>query len=168
MREWGADEVRAVLRQLDSDAEMLEGWSTAARQVSLFELNGRGRIADVTGDLPKAKHLVVYVPGMGTELWEFDRIVKPRTEVVRSRASVIADGAEVAAISWLGYEPPRQLDVVGAVEEELARAGSAALSQFLTRDGRLRAGRRTRYGCGAQLRVAGGWSRGSGLRAGGS
>jgi pimeloyl-ACP methyl ester carboxylesterase len=108
---------------------MLGGWSATARQVALFEMSGQGRIAEVGGDLQGAKHLVVYVPGMGTDLWEFDRLVKPRTEVVRSRAETL--DAEVAAISWLGYDTPRQLDVVGAVHEELASAGGAALSQFL-------------------------------------
>lgn len=131
MREWGIDELRAVLSLLERDAAMLEGWSMSARQVVLFEMLGQGRVAEVNGHLPDAKHLAVYVPGMGTDLWDFDRLVRTRTEVIRSRALAIAEGGEVTTITWLGYDPPRDLDVVGGAQEELARVGSAALSRFL-------------------------------------
>jgi hypothetical protein len=131
MRDWGIAEVRAVITLLDCDTGMLGGWSTLPRQVALFQMRGRGRIADVNGHLPEAKHLAVYVPGMRTGLWDFDRLVTTRTEVLRARALADADTGEVTTITWLGYDPPRDLDVIGAAQEELARAGSAALSQFM-------------------------------------
>lgn len=131
MREWGIDELRAVLSLLERDAAMLGGWSMSARQVVLFEMLGQGRVAEVNGHLPEVKHLAVYVPGMGTDLWDFDRLVKTRTEVARSCALAIAEGCEVTSITWLGYDPPRDLDVAGAAQEELARVGSTALSRFL-------------------------------------
>jgi hypothetical protein len=130
-REWGIDELRAVLSLLERGADALGGWSTSVRQVVLFEMLGQGHIADVEGRLAEARHLVVYVPGMGTDLWDFDRLVETRTEVVRARAGAIAEGAEVTTITWLGYDPPRDLDVIGAAHEALARVGSAALSRFL-------------------------------------
>ena len=131
LREWGSDEMRAVLNLLERDTGMLGGWSTPARQVALYEMVGQGHIADVSGQLPEAKHLAVVVPGMGTELWDLDHIVRTRSELIRSRALSMAEGAEVVTITWLGYDAPRDLDLVGAAREELARAGSVALSRFL-------------------------------------
>jgi len=85
----------------------------------------------VHGDLAKASHLLIYVPGMGSDLWDFDQLDRTRTEVIRSRASALVKGTEVTTITWLGYDAPLNLDVVGAVHEELASSGSAALSRFV-------------------------------------
>jgi hypothetical protein len=130
-RDWDIDDVRAVLAVLERGAGVLGEWSMPLRQVALFEVLGQGHIADVNGHLAEAKHLAVYVPGMGTDVWDFDQLVMTRTEVVRARAAAISDGAEVTTITWLGYDPPRDLDVVGAAHEVLARVGGAALSRFL-------------------------------------
>jgi hypothetical protein len=63
-REWGIDEVSAVLGLLAGVAGTLRSWLMSTRQMALYEMVGQGRIADVLGHLPEAGHLVVYVPGM--------------------------------------------------------------------------------------------------------
>lgn len=132
-KEWDISEVRALLTLLERGARILDGWSVPTRQMALYEMLGQGRIAEVDGDLTNAKHLAVYVPGMGTDIWDFDHLAKTRTANVRSRAMALASppDAEIVTITWLGYDPPRDLDVVGAAHEELARSGGEALSKFL-------------------------------------
>lgn len=131
LREWNIDELRSALSLLDRNTGMLERWSMPTRQVALYQMIGQGRIAEVSGHLPDAAHLAVYVPGMGTDLRDFDRLVTTRSEVVRSKALARAEGAEVATITWLGYDPPRDLDLLAAAQEDLARVGAAALNRFL-------------------------------------
>lgn len=132
MTDWSIEEVRAVIGLLDRDADMLTSWSASTRQIVVYDLLGQGRVAEVTGNLTEAGHLMVFVPGMGTDLADFDRVVQRRTEVVRTRAQSIAGDVEVAAVTWLGYDAPRDLDIVGAAREEIARQGSDDLSEFLT------------------------------------
>lgn len=130
-REWTDDEARSVVGVLDRGVTVLTGWSRLDRQMILYDEVGHGRIGEITGSASVARHLFVYVPGMGSDIWDFDDLVTRRTEVVLARASEVVGQGEVAAITWLGYDAPEPFDVLGAAHEALARRGAAALAQFL-------------------------------------
>lgn len=106
------------------------------RQLLLFDGTGDGRVAEVLGDPATASTLVVLVPGAGTDLDDFDRTVsRPAADVVE-RVSV--SGPTVAAVAWLGYDPP---DTPGAdagirelgdlVSTRRATEGGASLQRLL-------------------------------------
>ncbi len=100
----------------------------------LFDPRGRGRVAQVFGDLPRADRIAVLVPGAGGRAANFWRGVGGRRH--RSPAVQAADlyraagDARLAVIAWLGYDTPQGIDAAEA-REDLARAGAMALDRFV-------------------------------------
>jgi hypothetical protein len=101
----------------------------------LFDPRGDGQVVQVFGDLSTADRIAVLVPGAGNRAWNFQRGVggKPdRSPAVQAealyRAAQRADG--FAVIAWLGYDAPDSIDAT-SLREDLARAGAAALRQFV-------------------------------------
>ncbi|MEU4162290.1 alpha/beta hydrolase [Actinoplanes sp. NPDC026670] len=100
----------------------------------LFDPRGRGRIAQVFGDLTNARRIVVLVPGMRNRLQNFWRGVGG--QAYRSPAvwaedlrRAAADSGGLAVIAWLGYETPQGVDE--AARANLAEAGADALVTFV-------------------------------------
>jgi pimeloyl-ACP methyl ester carboxylesterase len=97
-----------------------------------------GTAVEVVGDLATATRIAVLVPGVGTELSDFDRGlggVARRAPAVQARALLRAlreadPAARVAVVAWLGYRPPAGLDL-DAIEDGRARRGAAALTAFV-------------------------------------
>mgnify|MGYP001205034088 CR=1 FL=1 len=107
------------------------------RQILLFDPVGDGRVAEVFGDLDRARSVAVVVPGVSSTLENFDRAVARRAADLARRAAAVGGGAgSVAVVAWLGYDPPDGLvadvDELGAlVRARPAREGGAALARFV-------------------------------------
>jgi hypothetical protein len=104
-----------------------------AGQYLLFDPRGRGRVAEVFGDLSTADRIAVLVPGMSNLATTFWTGLGGRS--YRAPAVQAADLYRAAArdrfavIAWLGYDTPQGVDE--AKREDLARAGAAALDRFV-------------------------------------
>jgi pimeloyl-ACP methyl ester carboxylesterase len=101
-------------------------------QYLLFDPRGRGRVAQVFGDLATADRIAVLVPGMGNRAANFwrgvggERYRAPATQAADLRR---AAGERVAVIAWLGYDAPQV--IVEAARPDLARSGAAALEALV-------------------------------------
>jgi hypothetical protein len=100
----------------------------------LFDPRGRGRVAQVFGDLATARRIAVIVPGMRNRLQNFWRGVGGQG--YRSPAVWAADlqragagSGGFAVIAWLGYDTPQGVDE--AARANLARAGADTLVTFV-------------------------------------
>ncbi|MFJ8015605.1 alpha/beta hydrolase [Streptomyces sp. NPDC096339] len=109
------------------------------RQVLAFDPRGRGQVAEVFGDLERARHVSVIVPGSDNDATTYDAVRTPHTGPAgMARALRVATGGDaanghgsgdVAVIAWTGYTTPVGvgLDVAGG---RLAEAGAARLARF--------------------------------------
>jgi hypothetical protein len=101
-------------------------------QFLLFDASGRGRVAQVFGDLETADRIAILVPGAGNRVTNFWRGVggeRERSPAVQAADLYEAGGGHVAVIAWLGYDAP--LVVTEAAREDLARSGAVALDRFV-------------------------------------
>ncbi|MDQ6875532.1 MAG: alpha/beta hydrolase family protein [Actinomycetota bacterium] len=88
-------------------SHLLAGWlARPDRQYLLVDLAG-GRIAEVFGDLDRAAHVAVVVPGILNSLSNFDASDGFAASVrgLHERVARSA-GCGVATIAWMGYPPP--------------------------------------------------------------
>ncbi|WP_203779395.1 alpha/beta hydrolase [Actinoplanes philippinensis] len=99
----------------------------------LFDPRGRGRVAQVSGDLTTARRIVVLVPGMRNRLQNFWRGVggqayrSPAVWAADLRRAAASD--DLAVIAWLGYDTPQGADE--AARANLAETGADALVTFV-------------------------------------
>lgn len=70
-----------------------------------FEPLGDGKAVVAIGDPDTAAHTAVAVPGVGTELDEYNKELR-RAQALHDQSSVLAPGQGVSVIAWLGYDPP--------------------------------------------------------------
>jgi pimeloyl-ACP methyl ester carboxylesterase len=109
---------------------------TAAR-VMASDHHGDGRIVAVVGDLRTAEHIAVIIPGASTTLDNFDRglggVVRrsPYWQATQLHTAARAAGVRVAAIAWLGYDPPDGIGLAAARSDH-AVEGARALAGFVT------------------------------------
>jgi pimeloyl-ACP methyl ester carboxylesterase len=107
-----------------------------ASRVLASDQRGDGRIVEVVGDLPTADHIAVIVPGASTTLDNFHRglggVIRrsPYWQATQLYAAAQAAGVRVAAIAWLGYDPPDGMGLA-AVRSDSAVAGAGALARFV-------------------------------------
>jgi pimeloyl-ACP methyl ester carboxylesterase len=112
-------------------------WIAAGRQFVEFD-ESAGTAVEVLGDLATADRIAVLVPGVDTQLADFDRGlggVARRAPAVQARSILTrlhedAPGTRVAVVAWLGYHPPDGVDL-DAIRETRARSGAAALTGFV-------------------------------------
>ncbi|MEU8529374.1 alpha/beta hydrolase [Streptomyces sp. NPDC048629] len=107
-----------------ANARSLEGDPRfAGRQVLAYDPRGRGQVAVVEGDLERAEHVAVVVPGSDVDA--------ARSESLLDKAEALyeATGERVAVVAWAGYTTP-----VGvgwdAATGGLAEAGAGRLVRF--------------------------------------
>ncbi|GAA4976331.1 alpha/beta hydrolase [Actinoplanes utahensis] len=100
----------------------------------IFDPRGRGRVAQVFGDLSTALRVAVIVPGMRNRLANFWRGVGG--QAYRSPAVQAADlqragsgPGGLAVIAWLGYDAPQGFDEAG--RPHLSQSGATALTRFV-------------------------------------
>lgn len=92
------------------------------RQILLIDGMGDGRVAEVFGDLDTADAVAVVVPGMGTDLDNFEA-------TVRTPVASLADvaGPSTATVAWLGYDPPDGFGIGPDERADLLHARAAHL-----------------------------------------
>ncbi|WP_329165695.1 alpha/beta hydrolase family protein [Streptomyces sp. NBC_01267] len=102
------------------------------RQILAFDPTGTGRVAEVIGDLPRARHISIVVPGVDTNLLTFQKSKNPYTAPVGMATSLYAaehsaaPGSRTAVIAWADYTTPVGLGVDAAIGR-LAAEGSLRL-----------------------------------------
>ncbi|HEX6344872.1 alpha/beta hydrolase [Umezawaea sp.] len=94
-------------------------------RVLRFEPAGRGRLVVALGDLPRARHVAVVVPGSDVDVRRFGRLL-----AVARAVHTAAGRDDVAVVAWLGYDTPEGLGI-DAATGGLARAGAEELSSFV-------------------------------------
>jgi pimeloyl-ACP methyl ester carboxylesterase len=108
------------------------------RQFLLYDPHGDGKVVEAVGDVARADHIVVLVPGVDTTLRDFDRGlggVARRAPAGQARTLLAAlhetdPGVRVAVIAWLGYDTPEG-GSVEAARDLRARAGAEDLIPFV-------------------------------------
>lgn len=92
------------------------------RQFLVVEPEGQGRAVEVLGDLDRARHIAILVPGMGNNL-ETIRDQVDRADLIRREA-----GPGSASVLWLDYDSPQVVrDAMSSVPAQDAGLG---LRQF--------------------------------------
>ncbi|WP_374195762.1 alpha/beta hydrolase [Streptomyces sp. ISL-24] len=110
------------------------------RRILAFDPRGRGQVAEVFGDLARARHVAVVVPGSDADLMFYDGedadAADPyvgwsgRARSLYERMTADAPGTPVAVVVWVGYTTPVGLGV-DAATDRLAEAGAPRLDRFL-------------------------------------
>jgi hypothetical protein len=106
------------------------------RQILAFDPTGRGRVAEVFGDLATADRVSVVVPGVDTDILSFERTVQPYRATVGMAEALYASeraarpSAHTAVIAWADYTTPQGVGL-DASTGELAEAGAKRLNALL-------------------------------------
>jgi hypothetical protein len=106
------------------------------RQIIAFDPTGRGRAAEVFGDLERARRVSVVVPGVDTDLLSFEKSGRPYTapagmaRALQDRQRTAAPHVPTATIAWADYTAPTGLGVEAA-SGHLAEDGAERLEDFL-------------------------------------
>jgi pimeloyl-ACP methyl ester carboxylesterase len=111
-----------------SASDVVPLWKALERvtnsNVLLFDPRGDGRIATVVGDLSRARHVAVLVPGILNTLNSF---TGEDGRVLDQEAATLAD-CGVATVDWLGYDTPGLFD---AGANTGAHEGAPALKRLV-------------------------------------
>ncbi|MFF1778404.1 alpha/beta hydrolase [Streptomyces virginiae] len=114
------------------------------RQILAFDPRGRGQVVEVFGDLERAEHVSVIVPGSDNDAAGYDTRRKPATgpagmarslreatgaEFGTGSGSGSGSGGSLAVVAWIGYTTPVGVGL-DAADGRLARAGAARLARF--------------------------------------
>ncbi len=90
------------------------------RQILAFDPEGSGRVAEVFGDLDKARRISVVIPGVDTDLLTFQRTFHPYSAPVGMAKSLYAaerasdPRTRTAVIAWADYTSPSGLGIDSA------------------------------------------------------
>ncbi|MFJ4919493.1 alpha/beta hydrolase [Streptomyces sp. NPDC088725] len=124
-----ADGRHQASRRMDRFTSLLgEG-----RQLLAFDPSGKGRVAEVFGDLERAQRVSVVVPGVDTNVVTFERPERPYSAPVGMASAlyaaerVTAPRVRTAVIAWADYTSPVGLGM-DAVIGKLAADGAVRLS----------------------------------------
>ncbi|WP_344355422.1 alpha/beta hydrolase [Streptomyces gobitricini] len=102
------------------------------RQILAFDPSGKGRVAEVFGDLDRARHVSVVVPGVDTTLLTFQRTARKYSAPVGMAESLYAaeraaaPRTRTAVIAWADYTAPAGVGMDAAIGR-LAETGAARL-----------------------------------------
>ncbi|MFI5757011.1 alpha/beta hydrolase [Streptomyces sp. NPDC051569] len=105
------------------------------RQILAFDPSGRGRAAEVFGDLDHAQRVSVVIPGVDTNMITFEKERNWYTAPVGMAESLYAaeqaagPGTRTAVIAWADYTAPAGLGM-DALIGKLAEAGAVRLGAF--------------------------------------
>jgi Alpha/beta hydrolase len=117
----------APLRPLAYASRVADG-----RHLLAYDTRGDGRVVEVLGDLARADHVAVVVPGSGHRLddfWTSTAPMSPRRTGLRLLAEVERQfpTLHAAVVVWLGYDTPENVDLVAA-RSDRAVTGAADLA----------------------------------------
>ncbi|WP_260609973.1 alpha/beta hydrolase family protein [Streptomyces sp. WAC06614] len=116
-------------------AHRLESLAAPERQILVFDPTGGGRVAEVLGDLDRARRVSVIVPGVDTDLLTFERTQRHFSAPVGMAESLYdaertaAPGTPTAVIAWAGYTTPTGVGV-DAATGRLAAEGAVRLESM--------------------------------------
>ncbi|MFE0628285.1 alpha/beta hydrolase [Streptomyces sp. NPDC058864] len=119
-------------QRADRYASLLDG----GRQILSFDPTGRGRAAEVFGDLGSAERVSLVVPGVDTDVLSFEREDDPtRAPVGMARSLYAAERAaaprtRTAVIAWADYTTPQGVGL-DASTGELAEQGAVRLTALV-------------------------------------
>lgn len=125
-------------------AEHYAALLTRGRQILAFDPRDRGQVAEVYGDLTRARRTAVIVPGSDVDLRSYatadpagtsggaDRAATPvgMARALRAELGRQAPRTSTAVISWTGYSTPVGIGL-DAATGRLAAAGAPRLDRFL-------------------------------------
>ncbi len=101
-----------------------------SRMFLSFESKGDGKVVEVFGDLVKATHIVVLIPGMANDLDNYETQLRAKAKNLFGEMQIQArPGETVAVIAWLGYDTPN-MTVAGlreAMNSTVAKQGAQQL-----------------------------------------
>ncbi len=122
-----------ALRRMDRFRSMLAG----GRHILAFDPSGKGRAAEVFGDLDRAERISVVVPGVDTNLLTLERPApKVNAAPVGMAKSLYAaeraarPGTRTAVIAWADYTAPAGIGVDAALGN-LAERGAVRLKSLV-------------------------------------
>ena len=123
-RRWAASvrTMLAVAESVERELAALQRSGTPARLLT-FDLEGAGRVAIGLGDIDRARHVAVVVPGMGQDAAHGVGRTVGQAARLRDEA-----GADTAAVAWIGYAAPGWAEVPFPTR---ARAGGRSLAADL-------------------------------------
>ncbi|KXK63715.1 hypothetical protein AWW66_01775 [Micromonospora rosaria] len=101
-----------------------EANAAAGDQVLAYDPRGRGLITQVVGDLRRAAHVAVVVPGADVDAARFDRTVRQAADLQEEA------GDDTAVIAWAGYRTPSGIGLDLATGR-LAESGAERLARFV-------------------------------------
>lgn len=113
-----------------------ESMMRPGRQIYAFDPAGGGRAAEVFGDLTHARRVSVVVPGVDTNLVNFERTRRAVSAPVGMASSLYAaersvrPDARTAVIAWADYTAPAGVGV-DAAAGPLAQAGAQRLQRLV-------------------------------------
>ncbi|MEU9172052.1 alpha/beta hydrolase [Streptomyces sp. NPDC048420] len=116
----------------DHRAAMDRELAAPTRHLLTFDGRGPGRATEVFGDLARADHVAVLVPGSDTSLDTYDRFRATAAALQRQLTRTAPHGTRTAVVAWLGYRTP---DTVSTTVLTTDRADEAAphLRAFIRR-----------------------------------
>ncbi|MGW7520318.1 alpha/beta hydrolase [Streptomyces sp. NPDC054796] len=106
------------------------------RQILSFDPTGRGRAAEVFGDLDRAQSVSVVVPGVDTELLTFEKTERSHSAPVgmaralQDQQSARSPHLRTATVAWADYTAPVGLGM-DAASGDLAQDGGDRLRDFV-------------------------------------
>ncbi|MFB7600487.1 alpha/beta hydrolase [Streptomyces sp. NPDC056160] len=109
---------------------------TPGRQILAFDPAGSGRVAEVFGDLSRARRISVVVPGVDTDLITFRKTYRPYSAPYGMASSLFAaehtadPGTRTAVIAWADYTAPSGIGVDAATAMR-AEEGAVRLNGLL-------------------------------------
>ncbi|HEY6743091.1 MAG TPA: alpha/beta hydrolase [Lapillicoccus sp.] len=130
----------AKLAAVQQTRQVLDQPDGRPRQLLMFDVSGRSaRVAVSVGDVDRADHVAVVVPGFTTtvqrDLAGSDRLSAQLADQARRAATLVGDRREVAVVSWLAYDIPQTSDTLNSghsvVLRQSAEAGARSLADFL-------------------------------------
>ncbi|MFJ5104028.1 alpha/beta hydrolase [Streptomyces sp. NPDC088554] len=99
-------------------------------RILAFDPRGRGQVAEVYGDLERARRVSVVVPGSDIDAGTFDRTKDPYGAPVGMAVALRdATAGRTAVIAWAGYTTPVGVGL-DAATGDLAAAGAVRLARF--------------------------------------
>lgn len=121
----------ALVRSTVGPEVVPAGLLAPGRTFLMVDPDGDGRVVEVFGDLPSARHVAVLVPGTGATIRNHDAPVhglSRRAATLYRAAGGEAEG--VAVIAWLGYDAPELGPSM--LSTRRARAGASDLRRLVT------------------------------------
>ncbi|MEV6957174.1 alpha/beta hydrolase [Streptomyces sp. NPDC051183] len=118
-------------------AHRFESLAEPGRQILAFDPTGGGLVAEVFGDLGRARRISVIVPGVDTDAVTFERTQRRLTapagmaESLYAAERAAAPDSRTAVIAWAGYEAPTGLGM-DAATGRMAVEGAVRLKSLTT------------------------------------